>query len=153
MNENIYSWEFDDKRDRWTLWYIIALSIVLWLSIWWFFTKQYWMSFIVLLISGLAYFAENNSEDIVKVNINNLWISIAWSLFNYSSINSFQIVYKLEEPILLRLNLNKKWIRNIDVKINNYNIEEIQNILIEFIKEKEKVELTVSEKIIKKLKL
>lgn len=152
MNEYIYSWEFDDKRDRWSLWYIITLSIVFWLSIWWFFTKQYWMSFIILLIAWLAYFAENNSDDQVKVGISNWGITIAWVIFSFSSIDSFQIVYKWENPILLRLNLNKKWIRNIDVKINN-NINEIRNVLFEFIGEIDKIELTFSEKMIKILKL
>ena len=76
MSKVIYEWEFDDNKNRWTLWYIIALSIVLWLSIWWFFTKQYWMSFIILLIAWLVYFVENNSSDEIKVEILDLWINV-----------------------------------------------------------------------------
>lgn len=153
MSENIYSWEFDDNKNRWTLWYIIALSFVIWISIWWFFTKQYWMSFIVLLIAWLVYFVENNSEDLVKVIITNLWVKIAWVFYDFTGIESFWIVYKWEDPILLRLNLNKKWLRNIDVKIDSTIVKDIKNVLLDYIKEIPKIELTFSEKMIKLLKL
>lgn len=153
MSENIYTWEFNDKRDRWTLWYIIALSIVIWLSVWWFFTKQYWMSFIVLLIAWLAYFIENNSSDYVEVKITNLWIKIAWIFYDFKSIESFWIVYEWDKPILLRFNINKTWLKNIDIKIDNNIINDIKNILLNNIKEIPQIELTSIEKIIKKLKL
>jgi len=153
MSETLYSWEFDDKKNRWSLWYIIALSFVIWISIWWFFTAQYWMSFIVLLIAWLVYFVENNSEDIVKVIITDLWISIAWSFYDYESIRSWWLVYVWSEPIILRLNLNKKWLRNIDVKIESWIISDIKNILLNYIEEIPKIELTFAEKMIKLLKL
>ena len=76
MSENIYSWEFNDKKNRSQMWYIIAISVVIWSTIWWFLTYQYWFSFIVLLIWWLYYFNENNSIDIVKVEITNIWIKI-----------------------------------------------------------------------------
>jgi hypothetical protein len=153
MQENIYSWWFEDKRNRWALWYVIAMSIVIWLSIWWFFTKQYWMSFIVLLIAWLVYFVENNSSDYVEVKITNLWVNIAWMFYDFTSIGSFWIVYKWEDPILLRFNLNKKWLRNIDVKINNNIINDVKEVLLNYINEVPKIELTFSEKMIEHLKL
>lgn len=153
MAENIYSWEFDDNKNRWSLWYIIALSFVIWISIWWFFTKQYWMSFIVLLIAWLVYFVENNSEDLVEVKITNLWVKIAWVFYDFTGIESFWIVYKWAEPVLLRLNLNKKWLRNIDVKIDSSIVKEIKDVLSDYIEETPKIELTFSEKMIKLLKL
>ena len=152
MSENLYSWEFDDKKNRWTLWYIIALSIVIWLSIWWFLTHQYWMSFIVLLIAWLTYFVENNSSDIIKVKISDLWINIEWAFFDFKSIESFWIVYRWETPILIRLNLNKKWLRDIDIKIDNESIY-AKEVLSRYVNEVEKIELTFIEKMIKILKL
>ena len=153
MSENNFSWEFDDTKNRGSLWYIIALSIVIWLSIWWFFTKQYWMSFIILLIAWLVYFVENNSSNIIKVEITNLWIYIAWTFYDFSSLDSFVIVYKWEIPILLRLNLNKKWLRTIDVKIGNDIINDVKWILSDYVEEKPKIEFTFSEKVIQLLKL
>lgn len=153
MSENLYSWEFDDNKNRWSLWYIIALSFVIWISIWWFFTAQYWMSFIILLIAWLAYFVENNSEDKVEVKITDLWINIAQTFYDFTGIDSWWIVYSWDEPIILRLNLNKKWLRNIDVKVNRVIVSDIKNFLPNYIKQTPKIELTLSEKMIKLLKL
>ena len=111
------------------------------------------MSFIILLITWLAYFVENNSDDIVIVKINELWINVAWSFFDFSSINSFWIVYKWETPVLIRLNLNNKSLNQLNLKVTSENINEIRNILLEFIEETPKIELKLSEKIIEKLKL
>lgn len=100
MSNNIlYTWTFEDKKDRGSLWYIIALSIVIWLAIWWFLTKQYWMSFIVLLIAWISYFVENNSEDTINVELNELGIKIWNSFYDYSKINSFYYVYNWERAI------------------------------------------------------
>ena len=152
-SENIYTWRFNDEKNRWSLWYIIALSVVIWLSIWWFLTRQYWMSFIVLLIAWLGYFIENNSEDEVEVKIKELWIKIWWRFYDYSSIDSFWVVYKWEKAILLRLNLNKKGLRHIDLKINNSLVSDIKWILENYIEQSSKINLTISEKIIQLLKL
>ncbi len=153
MSNLQYSWEFNDKKNRWQLWYIIAISVVIWSTIWWFFTKQYWFSFIILLIWWLYYFNENNSQDIVKVELSDIWMKINWVFYDYSSIDSYSIVFKWETPLLLRVNLNKKWLRFIDVKINRWNISDIKNVLSNFIEETEKSELSFSEKLINLLKL
>ncbi len=154
MSNNIlYSWAFEDKKNRGSLWYIIALSIVIWLTIWWFLTKQYWMSFIILLIAWISYFVENNSEDVINVEINELWIKIWNSFYDYSKISSFYYVYNWDKAIFLRLKINKKWVKIIDLNINNNIVKELKNILPNFIEEDSKWELSFIEKIIKILKL
>lgn len=153
MSKNLYSWEFNDKKNRSQLWYIIAISIVIWSSIWWFFTSQYWFSFIILLIWWLYYFNENNSIDIVQVQISDIWININSVFYDYSSIKSFSIVYKWENPFLLRLNLNKKGLRYIDIHINRENLINIKSFLPEYLNETDKTELTFAEKMISLLKL
>lgn len=153
MSNIHYSWEFDDTKNRWSLWYIIALAFVIGLSIWGFLTSQYWMSFVILLIAWITYFIENNSDDIIKVEISDLWIKIANSFYDYKSITSFGIVYKWEKAILVRLNLIKRWIKTIDLKIDNSNVLDIKNTLSQFIEESAKIELSFLEKIIKLLKL
>jgi hypothetical protein len=151
--ETLYTWKFSDKRERWTLWYIIALSIVVWLSIWWFMTKQYWMSFIVLLIAWLVYFVENNSEEEIKVEITSLGIKIWMSFYDYSKIDSYSFIYNNENAILLRLNLNKRWLKKVDLTVDNNSTHDIKNVLLNFLEENPKWELSFSEKIISKLKL
>lgn len=153
MSEILYSWKFNDEKNRWKMWYIIAISIVIWSSIWWFFTKQYWLSFIVLLVAWLYYFIENNSQDLVKIEITNNWINIDWKFYDYSSIDSFWFIYRNENPIWLRLNLNKKWLRFLDLKITRNNLNYIKNILSKNLEETDKIDLTLSEKFINLLKL
>lgn len=152
-NNFIYDWKFEDIKNRWTTWYIIALSIIIWLVIWWFLTKQYWMSFIILLISWISYFVDNNSPDEILVWIWELWIKVWDSFYDYSKIDSFAIIYNWENAVFLRLNLNKKWLRFIDLKIDNNIALNIKEILVNYVQENPKSELSFSEKIIKLLKL
>lgn len=153
MSNIIYSWKFNDNKNRWPIWYTTAISIVLWLTIWWFFTKQYWMSFIILLIAWLVYFVENNSEDTVEVFLSDLWIKIDDWFYDYSKIDSYWFIYEWENSVLLRLHLNAKWLKVIDIKVDNEITSDLKNILLEYINENPKSELTFSEKLINLLKL
>ena len=149
----LYSWTFPDDKGRWQLWYIIVLSIIIWLVIWWFLTKQYWMSFIILLLSGLIFYIENNSEDIINVEINELWIKVSEYFYDYSKIDSYTFIYEWENAVILRLNLQKKWIKIIDLKIDNTVALELKQILPNFLKENEKEDFSFTDKIIRMLKL
>jgi len=149
----LYSWTFPDDKNRWQLWYIIVLSIIIWLVIWWFLTKQYWMSFIVLLISGLVFYIENNSSDNINVEITELWIKVSEYFYDYSKIDSFAFIYEWENAVVLRLNLNKKWIKLVDLKIDNNVALELKEILPHYIKENEKEEFGFVDKMIRILKL
>ena len=153
MTNYIYSWKFEDQKNRSQLWYIIALSIVIWLAIWGFLTKQYGMSFIVLLIAWLVFFVENNSEDEIEVKIADVWIYIWESFYDYNSIQSFSIWYLGDSAEILRLYLNKKWIAVLELKLNNNIVADIQSNLNQFIEDAGKVELTSTDKLIRFLKL
>ena len=149
----LYSWTFPDNKNRWQLWYIIVLSIIIWLVIWWFLTRQYWMSFIVLLISGLIFYIENNSSDNINVEITDLWIKVSEYFYDYSKIDSFAFIYEWENAVVLRLNLNKKWIKLIDLKIDNNVVLKLKEILPHYIKENEKEDFSFTDKMIRMLKL
>lgn len=153
MDEIIYSWKFEWKKQRWATWYIVVLSIIIWLVIWGFLTKQYWMSFIILFISWLAFYLENNSEDQVKVSITELGIKIWDGFYDYSKIDSYSFIYSSEKALFLRLNLNKRWLRNIDLIVDNNTVIELKNILPSFLEENPDEELTLTEKIISLLKI
>ncbi len=149
----LYSWTFPDEKNRGQLWYIIVLSIIIWLVIWWFLTKQYWMSFIILLLSGIIFYIENNSNDNVKIDINELWIKVDDFFYDYSKIESFTLIYEWENAIVCRLNLQKKWIKQLDLKIDNTVALELKQILPNYIKENEKEDFSFTDKIIRILKL
>ena len=115
----LYTWDFDDTKHRSPLWYIIALSVVVGFAIWGFLTKQYGMSFVVLLVAGVAFFVENNSEDHVTVSVTELGIKVADKFYDFSRINSYTFIYSGDQAILMRLNLAQRGIRMLDVKVNN----------------------------------
>lgn len=151
--KTLYTWTFEDKKDRSPFWYIIAISIVIWLAIWWFLTKQYGMSFVVLLVAGIAFFVENNAEEQITVEIRELWMKISEKFYDFSRINSYTLIYSWENAILLRLNLAQRGISSIDVKINNSIASELKQILPNFIEENPKQDMSLMDKIIYLLKL
>ncbi len=153
MSNIIYEWSFSDTKDRGKLWYILAISIILWLSIWWIFTKQYWLSFIVLLIAWVSFFIENNSSDTIEIIISELWIKVWEYFYDFTSIEEYSFIYNWENAIFLRLSLTKKWLKKIDLKVNNEICSDLKNILPNLAKEAKWWELTNSEKIINLLKL
>lgn len=149
----LYTWTFPDEKNRWKLWYIIVLSIIIWLVIWWFLTKQYWMSFVVLLMSGLVFYFENNSPDKIKVEVWELGIKVEDYFYDYSKIESYTLIYEWENAVICRLNLIKKWIKQLDLIIDNNVALELKKILPNFIQENEKQDFSFTDKIIKLLKL
>lgn len=153
MSNTIYEWNFSDAKNRGKLWYIIAISVILWLAIWWIFTKQYGLSFIVFLIAWISFFIENNSAETVEITITELWIKVWDYFYDFSAINDFSFIYSWSDAILLRLSLNKKWIKRIDLKIDNEICSELKKLLPNYIEEVKWGELTSSEKIINLLKL
>ena len=149
----VYSWKFEDKKDRWQMWYIIVFSIVIGLVIWWFFTKQYWMSFVILLISGIAIYIENNSDDEVIVELWELGIKVWETFYDYSKISWYTFIYEWEHAVILRLQLIKKWIKTVDLIVDNNITSELTDILPNHIQENEKEDLSLSDKVIRMLKL
>lgn len=153
-NEIIYTWSFSNDKNRWPLWYIIALSIVIWLVVWGFLTKQYVMSFLIILITWVYFFVENNSEEITSIYIQNLWINIWNSFYEYTKFQSFNVIYTWNEARILRLVLkNNVWVKFIDLSIDNNVASILKDILPNFIIEDDKTEISFSDKLIKFLKL
>ncbi len=149
----LYSWVFIDKKDRWRFWYTLAFSLVIGLVIWWIFTGQYWMSFMVLLLSWLMFYIENNSKDEIEVQITELGIKIDDTFYDFSKIQSYTFIYEWEHAILLRLNLLKRGINLLDIHIDNSVASELKEILPQFILENPQEDLNFIDKLIRILKL
>lgn len=149
----IYSWTFWDTKNRGKLWYIITFSCVIGLAIWGFLTKQYGMSFIVLLLAGLTFYIENNSADDVEVIITDLGIKVWEGFYDYSKIKSFTFIYSGEHALIIRLKIAKKGIASLDLNIDNTIATELKTILPQFIDENEQEDLSFTDKLIRMLKL
>lgn len=153
QKNSLYNWEFNGEKQRSTLWYTLAISVVIGLVIWWFLTSQYGMSFVILLIAGIFYYLENNSAETIYVHVTSLGISINNNFYDYGNIPSYTLIYSWENAVYLRLNLLKKWIGYIDLHIDNEIAENIRNILPNYTTENPKKDLTMSDKLIAWLKL
>ena len=146
-NNILYSWIFEDKKNRSPLWYMIALSIAIGLIIWGFLTRQYWMSIVVMLIVWFIYFLENNEEEQVKVEITELGIRVQNNFYDYSRIGSYSLIYSWDQAVFLRLHLKKRWIWFANLRIDNATASQVRSILPNFIEENAKQEITLLEKI------
>jgi len=154
MSDLLYLWSFDSKKNRSSLWYVIVLSIAIGLIIWGFLSKQFWMSFVIIILIWLIFYIENNSSDIIKVNIIETWIKVENNFYAFSNLSSYTIIYENDMAVLLRLNIsNKFWTRNIDVGIDNTITSDIKNILSNFLEENNKQQLTFIDKMTRLLKL
>ncbi len=151
--EPLYSWNFSTDKQRSSLWYMIALSVVIGLVVWGFMTKQYVMSFLIILITGISFFIENNSEEMILVTLNQLGIKINNSFYDYSKIGSYTFIYDGENAVILRLHLLNKWIKVVDLQVDNSITIDLKQILPNFIREDEKAELSFTDKLIRWLKL
>lgn len=149
----LYNWQFDDKKNRSPFWYIIAISIVVGFAIWGFLTKQYGMSFVVLLVAGVAFFVENNSEDHVTVSIKELGIKVGEKFYDFSRISSYTFIYSGDHAIILRLILSQRGIKSIDLKISNPIASDLKNILPNFVEENPQQDMSFLDRIIYLLKL
>lgn len=151
--ENLYSFNFSTDKSRWKMWYIIALSVVIWLVIWWFLTRQYVMSFLIILISWIWFFVENNSPEQINVRINSLWIQVNNNFYEFTKIYNYAFIYDSWNAVILRLALKKKWLKYLDLNVDNNITYDLKQILPNFLDEDENLELTFTDKIIKLLKL
>jgi hypothetical protein len=154
MSNLLYSWSFDSKKNRGSLWYVIMLSIAIGLIIWGFLSKQFWMSFVIIILIWLIFYVENNSDDIVNINILETWIKVESNFYAFSNLSSYTIIYENDMAVLLRLNISGKfWTKNIDIWIDNTIVSDVQNILSKFVEENNKEQLTFTEKMTRLLKL
>lgn len=153
MENIIYSWNFSEQKNRWVFWYIIAISIVIWVVFWGILTWQYGLSIVMFLAAWVLFFIENNSSENVLVQLNSLWIQIGENFYDYTKIENFSIIYDKSNPIYCKLVLNKRWLKVINLKIDNKVWEDLKQILPNFIREEKNWELNFADKLIILLKL
>jgi len=154
QNQNIlYEWEYDDIKNRSSLWYIIALSIAISLIIWWFISGQYGLSIAVMLVSWIFFFLENNSEDRVRAVILDSGIKAQDAFYEFWKISAFRIAYEWDQAIFLRLNIQRKTSKIVTLRIDNSIAQDIRRILLWYIEESDREDIGILEKITHYLKL
>lgn len=150
----MFSWEFNSKKEKSGSWYITAIVIALWLIIWWYFSELYIMSIVIIMVVWVYFLVENNSPDTINISIDENWILISETFYDYPKIESFAIIYDKNIPLFLRLRLTTRWLKLIDIPLDSsINSWDIRNFLLWYIEEDAKSELSTSDKLINYLKL
>lgn len=151
--KQLYSWTFSSEKEKSSTWYAIAFSAVIGLAIWGIINKIFIFSFLVFLVAGVYLYVENSSEDEVNVSINEDSIDINNSTYDLSNITSYQIINDWNQPIILRLMIWKKWIRQIDLEIDKNISKDLDKFLPNILEKLEDWELNNIEKFIRYINL
>lgn len=149
----LLEWKYEDIKDRSPIWYMVALSIAIGLVIWGFFTRQYGMSIVIMLLAGIIFFIENNADDNVDVSITELGVKVQNNFYDYAKISSFYLVYQGDQAVYLRLNIKKRGIKTLSIRIDNSIAPNIRATLVNFIEESDQQEISFLEKLSHILKL
>ena len=111
------------------------------------------LSFLIILICVIYLYLENNTERIINVSINPLWIKIWRKFYDYTKVSSFSIVFDWEDAILIRINLLVRGFKNLDLKIDNLIAYDLKEILPNYIIQWKSIKLTIIERLIRFLKI
>jgi hypothetical protein len=113
----MFSWTVSLKQERSAGWYSIAGIVALSLIVWGFVEAIYALSLVVIIFVGVYLLIENNAPDSVEVTVDENGIGIGSDFYDYPKIENFAIVYDDGKPVLLRILLNIRGIRLIDVDL------------------------------------
>ena len=150
----MFSWIYNVKKNKWKLWYLIAIAIILAFALWGLIMGLYAMTIVVLLLAWVYFLVENNSNNDVTVIIDEAWVTISNTFYSYSQLDYFAIIHSWNRPLLLRI--KHKWNNSsfTDVYLIEWlNISEIRIFLSDYIQEKSNVEMTFVEMILYMLKI
>lgn len=150
----MFNWNFYSKKEKSASWYSIAIIIGLAIIIWWFLIWLYVMSIVVFIFAWVYILVENNSPNIIEIEINENWILIWETFYDFPKIENFSIIYEKNKPLFLRLKLRTTWFKVVDIPFENkVNVASLRAYLLDYIVEDEKWEISWLDKIINYLKL
>lgn len=107
------------------------------------------MSVVSFLFAGVYILMENNSNPITHTEIDNSWIRIGGTFFDYSAIQSFSIVYIEDRPMYLRITPRKKLSTVLDIPLTQeVNAVELKTYLAGHLEEQKDVKFSNTDALI-----
>ncbi|EKE26801.1 MAG: hypothetical protein ACD_4C00142G0005 [uncultured bacterium (gcode 4)] len=150
----MFSWNFQSKKDKSSSWYTIAIIIWLALIIWWFIMGLYIMSIVIFIFAWVYILIENNSPEIIDIEINENWINVWETFYDFPKIETFSIIYNKNIPAFLRLKLRTRWFKILDIPFDkSLNVASLRAFLLDYLNEDEKWEINTMDRLIDYLKL
>ena len=151
------SWEVHEynPHNRSFRWYVIAISLSLILLIISFFTQNFLLPVIIIIVAFIFIMQHGQEPEKVIINLGNEGINIGQKFYDYDEFKHFALVYK---PKLNDKNLyfefNNALRTRISIPLENMNPVEIRNHLLQFLDEDlERTDIPLSESLSKILKL
>ncbi len=142
----MFHWIFATRVEKSPTWYLLAIMVTLVIVIYGLVIQMYVMSIAAFLFVGVYMFIENNSAPEVSVDINEEWIQVANTFYEFSKIAQFSILSHSNTPIFLRLHLKKDVFSQIDLRLTQeVNVVELREFLLSFIEENPDEELSGSD--------
>lgn len=107
------------------------------------------MSVVVLVFAGVYVLVENNSPDVVRVEVDENGVRIGNSFYDYAKIEQFALFFADSTPFLLRLRMKTLGLREIDLKLTpDMNAAELRGFLGQYIPQDENAELSFMEQVL-----
>jgi len=132
----------------------MAIIVVLSLVIYGIVEGIYIMSIVVFLFAWVYILHENNSEPITRAEVDASGIRVWGSFYEFSSLQSFAIVYAGDIAASLRILPKKKLSIPIDIPLTqDVNPVELKSYLVERLEEEENVKFWSSDALINAMRL
>lgn len=148
------SWSFSTHKEHTASWYVIAIVVVLSLVVYGIIEGMYSMSVVAFLFAWVYILMENNSNPITHVQIDNSWIRIGGTFYDYSSIISFSIVYIEDRALYLRITPRKKLSTVLDIPLTqDVNPVELKSYLGDHLQEEKDVKFSNTDALIHVMRL
>lgn len=150
----MFNWQFSNKKERSSSWYIWAIVVALALVIWGYLTTQYILSIVVILLVWVFFLIENNSPEIVSVTIDENGVLISESFYDFPKIETFAVIYNSNVPLYLRIRFKSRWLKIVDIPLEwKINAADLRAFLLQYIEEDSKTEMSTTDKLVNFLKL
>ncbi len=158
IEEEVFaSWEVPEynSHNRSFRWYTIAISISLILLLISFFTQNFLLPVIIIIVAFIFIMQHGQEPERVIINLGHEGIDIGQKFYDYDEFKHFALVYK---PKLNDKNLyfefNNAFKTRISIPLENMNPIELRNHLLQFLDEDlERTDIPLSESLSKMLKL
>ncbi|MBU2542650.1 hypothetical protein KJ785_03760 [Patescibacteria group bacterium] len=137
VGDTIHEWTIQeyDQHERGILWYIIIISLGLFLVTYSVFTSNFLFSFIIILFFIIIFLQSNQKPIQIPFKITDLGIIVGKRFYNYSEFDNFYIIYKPPYTKTLFLDTKSIFHPAIRIPLLDVNPIEIKHSLREFLSE------------------
>lgn len=157
VDEIFASWEVPEynHHERDIRWYSIAIAISIGLLIYSFFTDNFLLPVIIIIVAFIFIMQHGQEPERIIINISSEGLGIGQKFYDFDLFNNFGIVYK---PKLGDKNLYFEFKNvtkmRISIPLQDTNPIEIRKFLLKFLKEDlERADIPLSEQLAKMFKL